>query len=440
MNYIVTEGEDALMGRPESAPAPPGGTPTNPLVDAGDGLPAPLQPARQRLPLAPQPRITDLRHSVIHYGKGWYCGHPRQAVFAYFGGGEIVVGHNHAPCAYQVAQDVQHDLGGYHSRAVVLLQRSLDGGETWPPEEDVVVYDETMPTGQKCAFLARASGPRESFRMRRRESVFFFGRTYLPEDRGSTARCFALRSPDKGRTWEKAPTLVTHPDGDHLWVHKDCHPVVPLPDGQTLLAAATLAQPDGPGVYASDDDGLSWRFRSRVGWDRSGRGRHTYAGILLLPDGELHCYSLHICSAGTAVQGTRNAICRFVSRDWGQTWSAPEPIVGEGAGCWRSPGEGGHAYSSPLPILLADGRILVLFARRRPPMGIGGVLSADEGATWSEEFVIRDDGPCDDLGYPVGCQLDDGRIFLAYYTTLADGNGFGGTRHIAGSTFRIADL
>ena len=70
-------------------------------------------------------------------------------------------------------------------------------------------------------------------------------------------------------------------------------------------------------------------------------------------------------------------------------------------------------------------------------MGIGGVVSSDGGHTWSEEFVIRDDAISNDLGYPVGGQLEDGSLFFAYYYTLPDGNRFGGTRHIASSRFRL---
>lgn len=387
--------------------------------------------------LVPAPPVCDLQHSVLHYAKHWYCGHPRQGIFAYFGKGEIVVGHNHAPCCYETPADVAHDLGGYHSRAVMLLQRSLDGGCTWPESEDVVVYDETMTTERKRAFLYQPDAVREPYDMFRPESLFFFGRTYLPEDRGGTALCFALRSPDKGRTWEQTPTIVRHPNGDTVWVHKDCHPVVRMPDGKTLLAGMTIAGSAGPGIYSSRDNGLTWEFLSRVGTDRSGSGRFTYMGLLLIPDGTLQCYALQISGHSDQVAGTANAICRFVSSDGGTTWSDPTPIVGQGAGCWRNPGTEGHAYRSPWPILLRDERILVAFARRRAPMGIGAVLSSDGGQTWSEEFVIRDDGSHPDLGYPVGCELDDGRIFLAYYFTMPDGNALGGMRYLAGSTFRI---
>src|SRR3989442_11529274 len=74
------------------------------------------------------PKIYDLQRSAIHYGKKWYCGHPRQVLFSYFGGEEIITGHYHAPCDYQSAEDVRHGPKGYHGRAVALVQRSTDGG------------------------------------------------------------------------------------------------------------------------------------------------------------------------------------------------------------------------------------------------------------------------------------------------------------------------
>ena len=389
------------------------------------------------MPLAPAPEMHELAHTKLCYDRRTYCGHPRQGIFRYFGDGELIVGHNHAPCDYEVPADVRHDLGGYHSRAKLLLQRSLDGGRTWPPEDEVVVYDETQSTEAKRQFLTGGGKRRPRCDMFSPESVFFFGRTYLPEDRGGVARCFALRSADKGRTWENTPTIVRHPDGDGLRVHKDCHPVLRMPDGKTLLAAMSISDPGAPAVYRSRNNGLTWQFLSRVAVDRSGIGRFTYTGLLLLPGEELHCYFLHIASGDQEVDGLKNAICMAVSSDGGKTWGDPTPIVGEGASCWRSPTGGGNLYRSPWPLVLDDGRILVLFARRRMPMGIGGTVSADGGKTWSREFVIRDDGTCPDLGYPVGCQLEDGRVFVAYYFTEADGNAFGGTRHMAASTFRV---
>ena len=95
----------------------------------------------------------------------------------------------------------------------------------------------------------------------------------------------------------------------------------------------------------------------------------------------------------------------------------------------------GQHYRSPWPLLLVDGRVLVLFGRRKPPHGTGHIVSKDDGETWSDEQILRDDSPIRDLGYPVATEVEPGRIFTAYYFTMDDGNGFGGTRYIAGSTF-----
>ena len=108
------------------------------------------------------------------------------------------------------------------------------------------------------------------------------------------------------------------------------------------------------------------------------------------------------------------------------------PIVAWGQSPWvarRAPAAArrGVHYRAPWPMRLRDGRIVVIFGRRKPPFGIGLIYSEDDGATWSAEAVIRDDGSGADLSYPVATELDDGRIFTAYYFMQDDGNGFGGT-------------
>ncbi len=42
-------------------------------------------------------------------------------------------------------------------------------------------------------------------------------------------------------------------------------------------------------------------------------------------------------------------------------------------------------------------------------------LSKDNGRTWGEEIVLRDDGGCWDLGYPRTVQRKDGKIVTIYY-------------------------
>lgn len=384
--------------------------------------------------------IRDVRHLKLCYCRKTYCGHPRQGGIFYFGNGEVAVIHNHAPCAYQKKADVAHDYGGYHSRSVALLQRSTDWGETWPQERNLEIWDESAPYTERRQRLFQDGVGRGAIDMSRPESVFYFGRSWsgeIKEDGKPTLVCFALRSADKGKTWENVTTIVTPPPGLD-YVHKDGHPVVQMPDG-TFLAAMSASGGDmrtsGIYLYGSDDDGLTWEYVAPIALDPTGFGRSTYAGLILVPTGRLLCFGLNISGRGNFV---------FVSHsdDGGYTWSDARPIVHWGDSPWRDlrPAKQyrhGVFYRSPWPMLLRDDRILVLFARRKPPFGIGGIVSEDHGEKWSSEFVLRADASKGDIGYPVAVQFEDGRVFAAYYYMTDDGNNFGGTRFIAGSFFRL---
>ena len=50
------------------------------------------------------------------------------------------------------------------------------------------------------------------------------------------------------------------------------------------------------------------------------------------------------------------------------------------------------AFLAGNAVLLRDGRIAILFARRlSPKMGIGATVSEDNGKTWSPDLILRDD-------------------------------------------------
>jgi hypothetical protein len=407
--------------------------------------------------LAPKPiEIADVRHIRVHGSKDTYCGHPRQGGIFNFGSGELAVAHFHAPCAYEKPIDVHHDEFGYHGRSVVLLQRSLDGGETWPEELNVVIWDEAAPLEERRQSLFQEGRRRQELDMTRPGAAFFFGRSWCGEERPDGSHsvvCFALRSADKGQTWENVPTIIRPPA--HLKsVFKDNHPVVRMPDG-SFLGAMTGGGGKAPGqvlLYGSDDDGVMWNYVAEIARDPTGDGRPTYAGLVLLPGGRLLCFVLQLGGRGHFI-GMNH------SDDGGYSWSELQPIVRWGYSPWRARlqrkaygvreqayGDGAWKtrrdwpwkhYRSPWPLLLEDGRVLVLFARRKPPFGIGGVVSEDQGRTWSQEFVIRDDGSTRDIGYPVATELEDGRIFTAYYFTVEDGVRLGGARFIGGSFFRV---
>ena len=392
------------------------------------------------------PALAGVQHTKLCYHQQRYCGHPRLSGIFNFGHGEIAVLHSHAPSAYRTQDDISHSFTtGYLSRAQVLLQRSLDHGQTWLREHDVVVWDESLSLAEKRAIVSRTDAPgvvRESIDLTSADAAVLFARPWTgPEDPDGTPtqECFVFRSADRGRTWETVPTRVTGPGG--LSLFRDGHPLVQFPDG-TQMGAMPLFGRYGPSgdarrvvVLGSDDSGLTWEYVAEVTQDPTAFPGRTYVSLLLLPSGRLQCYMLNI-------NGIRNAIEMNYSDDGGYSWSEPQPLVTWGQSPWaarRQPDEAhrGVHYRSPWPLQLRDGRIVVLFGRRKPPFGMGLIVSEDEGATWSAEAIIRDDASGRDLGYPVATQLDDGRIFTAYYYMEDDGNNFGGTRHIAGSFFNL---
>ncbi len=398
------------------------------------------------------PELVGLRHTVVCHSKETYCGHPRQSGIFYYGNGEIAALHSHAECKYRHKLDTGHSFNrGYASRATVLLQRSTDFGETWPAENNVSVWDESRPLEVKRAIVSQADLglPRERINLSSPDAAVYFTRTATGADEpdgGHALECFAFRSADRGRTWEKVPTRVRALDkiprlghtGGPIAIHRDGHPLVKCPDGSLLGAMSVYGSTSvAPCValYGSDDNGLSWEYLAKVAEDTTGQGRPTYCGLVLLTSGRLQCYMLQI-------GGIRHAIQMNYSDDGGYSWSVPKPIVVWGSSPWRAPdspsaGAKGVFYRSPWPMRLNDGRIAVIFARRKPPCGIGVVVSEDEGYTWSGEAVIRNDSAGADVGYPIAVQFEDGRIFTAYYITANDGNGMGGTRYIGGSFFKI---
>ena len=395
------------------------------------------------------PPLTDVHHMKLCYSKGRYCGHPRQLPFRNYGGGEIAVAHFHAPASYKTRENISHGHHFYMGRSQVLLQRSLDHGETWRPEEEAVIFDHSLDLAVRRAIVQRADEPgvvRETIDLTDPDAMVSFARLSTgPDDSQgrSTMECFAFRSADRGRTWETVPTRVSPPRGFNFVAIDGAAPIQ-FPDG-TLVVPAWLDNRNtgGPSAYSgasialygSDDHGLTWNYMAQVVSDPTAGGRPGYGNLLLLPGGRLQCYF-------NRINGIRNDFELTYSDDGGYSWSAPQPIVAWGRSPWAArhrPGDSwnGWLYRSSCPVRLRDGRIVVVFGRRKSPSGIGLIVSEDDGATWSAEAIVRDDGSGEDLGYPVATQLNDGRIFTAYYFMEDDGNDFGGTRHIAGSFFRL---
>ena len=259
--------------------------------------------------------LTDVQHSKLCYSKERMCAHPRQCPIHNYGDGHITVIHHHAPSAYRARNDIQHGQFGYKGRAKILLQRSFDHGETWPSEQEVVIWDDSLPLEEKRAILRQADDPtlpREEIDLSSPDSSVYFARPATGPERADgrpALESYAFRSGDRGHTWETVPTRINPPTGLN-YVHIDGGPWVQYGDG-TQLVVASIGSDAGNtllGIYGTDDNGLSWNYLAEVANDPTGRGRPTYAVLLPLPSGRLQCYMLNI-------QGIRNAIQMNYSDD-----------------------------------------------------------------------------------------------------------------------------
>jgi hypothetical protein len=93
------------------------------------------------------------------------------------------------------------------------------------------------------------------------------------------------------------------------------------------------------------------------------------------------------------------------SIDSGRTWSVPKPL--------------GFHGSPPHLMRHSSGAILLTYGYRQSPFGQRVAFSRDDGATWEHDWIIRDDGPDFDLGYPSTVELGDGSLLTVCYQKAA---------------------
>jgi hypothetical protein len=211
------------------------------------------------------------------------------------------------------------------------------------------------------------------------------------EQRAAELSTWMIRSVDGGTTWSaRYEVPVNSPHGP-----------VQLCNGQLLYAGKQLWRENHRvGVTHSSDDGLTWGPLVEIP-PREGDDPQNYH--------ELHAVDT---AEGRIIVHIRNHNPRHDretlqthSDDGGRTWAVPCSI-----GVWGLPS---HL------LRLRDGRLLMTYGHRRPPLGNQARLSEDGGRTWSAEIVLSSDGASGDLGYPSTVELEDGTLLTVWYERLA---------------------
>lgn len=212
----------------------------------------------------------------------------------------------------------------------------------------------------------------------------------FPEDAKKYVGSWTMRSDGGGATFTSpARCPVSSPHG----------PVV-MRDGRLIylgkLFPEGMDRPFGIVSCAESRDGLHWDVLGEVPLPENvTNGQFHEPHVIELNDGALLCLiRYHYPNGGLGIY-------KSVSRDGGRTWSTPEDM---------------DIHGSPPHLLRhSSGAIVLTYGWRHAPYGQRARISRDDGATWSDEIILRDDGPDGDLGYPCSVELPNGDILTVYY-------------------------
>jgi len=216
---------------------------------------------------------------------------------------------------------------------------------------------------------------------------------------------YVERSEDGGKTWQRTiiPELDTYSSMSQRWNYAQLH------EGTLIRAFGVNTGEGNPPVYKG--------MKVMAVLTKDGRKYEVVDVVKAFSDTVQFTEEIqvHVTSNGTVwmltrVHGSKNENYQWqsVSTDGGKTWSSKQTNINIGT----SPASG---------IVKLDGKKLLLVAGYRlPPHGIRAYLSHDEGLTWSKEYILRQDGGGNDIGYPRAMRLNDGTILAIYWYHTKD--------------------
>ena len=354
---------------------------------------------------------SEIKHVVVASEEDRYFGWPaNNGLWTWNNGQEILVGFTDGP----------HDSdGGFHQIGdpqLSRLARSTDGGHTWTDyDPDNYVGDGGSPEPSP----GNINFGHDGFVMR-------IAATGYHGTSDSKGRFFY--SYDRGQTWNGPYRFTGLTDGgnlDNKMITARTDYRVTGPNSAQIFMTARPSKPgsgpdypkrtrrDKPFVVETTDGGKTFRFISWVVdfpddlYDECHRA--AMPSTVVTDDGNL----VMVTRGRNPFNNSQQCwIDAHRSEDNGRTWThlnGGNPIALTGVNNGNPAGL----------TLLEDGRLVVTYGNRSKNQVLIRV-SEDNGDTWGEEIVIRDNLDNHDFGYPQITQNSDGQLVVIYYMTNDD--------------------
>lgn len=264
--------------------------------------------------------------------------------------------------------------------------RSTDGGLTWKVEfPSYLNTDEKEQLPVPCPGNIDFTQHNFAFQVRMHKSGSGYSHFYWSNDRcKSWNGPYAIPTFDRKGIFSRTDVLI---NGKH--------------DMTAMLTAAKADGQEGwPLCVRTRDGGKTWQEQSWVGLEPGRGGYAIMPSTVRLSETELLTF---IRRRSSNEIPKRWWIEPFRSLDDGKSWKLEQNNSIDNAG------------NPAHMVKLSDDRLVVTYGYRRAPFGIRAKVSSDQGKTWGQEIVLRDDGANWDLGYPRTVQRTDGKLVTVYY-------------------------
>ncbi len=332
----------------------------------------------------------EVTHLKVFHEPGRFGGWPaNHGIWSW--GDEILVGFSISWYKDKDGHAVDPDKPRHH-----VLSRSMDGGKTWEleyPEKQGAL----LPRGEK-SFGTAPPGIEYPPVTELKDPVNFthpdLALTFRMRDAAGDTPSYFYYSYDRGKNWN-GPYALPVFDTPGIAARTDY-----LVEGENeLLVFLTAGKSTGGEgrtlCVKTEDGGLSWEFVSWIGPEPD--------GFRIMPS-TVRLSENEILTTVRRRDGPRRWIKSWLSSDNGESWEFLGDVATD------------VGYGNPPSLIkLRDGRLAITYARREEPFGIRARISNDDGRTWSDPIILREDGGNWDIGYPRCVQRSDGKIVTVYY-------------------------